>query len=122
MALIKCGESFRRSGWAALCHPEQWSKRYLVVDVAKKYLQAQATGVLSDRWLDLVKAELLSPRTSSSGTVRKAAAVRAASCGDRDAPCWRVTPLGRRGATHIRLCYVERSAKGADGPTRLPCE
>jgi hypothetical protein len=35
-----------------LYHPTQWSAKDIVVDVANKYVQAQATGAVFDRFMD----------------------------------------------------------------------
>ena len=38
-----------------LYHPTQWSRKDLLVDLVDKYVQAQGTGLVFDRWLDPVK-------------------------------------------------------------------
>ena len=35
-----------------LYHPKQWSKKDLLIDVVDKYVQAQGTGAVFDRFLD----------------------------------------------------------------------
>ena len=39
-----------------LYHPTQWSKKELLIDVLDKYVQAQGTGLVFDRWLDPAKS------------------------------------------------------------------